>query len=51
MGEYIEEIGGWVDKYIFIPICRICMLIIWIIIIASVLCIPVAAIKYLLTTM
>jgi len=43
MGEYIEEIGGYVDKYIFIPLCKL----ICIIIAFAILCIPVAAIKYL----
>ena len=47
MGIYVEEIGGWVDRYIFKPICSLIGLVLAIIAALAILCIPIAAIKYL----
>lgn len=48
MGIYVEEIGGWVDKYIFKPILTICFYIAVGAGIVAVAAIPIAAVKYLL---
>lgn len=48
MGIYVEEIGGWVDKYLFKPVVTICFYIVIGTGIVAIACIPIAAIKYLL---
>ena len=48
MGIYVEEIGGWVEKYIFKPTVTICFYIVVGAAIVGIVAIPIAAVKYLL---
>lgn len=48
MGIYVEKIGGWADRYIFTPIFKICLFIVYAAIAIGALAVPIAAIKYLL---
>ncbi len=48
MGIYVEEIGGWVDKYIVKPVLKICLFVVVTAMVIGIFTIPIAAIKYLL---
>jgi len=51
MGMYVEEIGGWVDRYIFKPIFMFCSFIVVGAIILALASIPVAAILYIINNL